>query len=239
MKASRIVRGNIAAAISLSMFSILLSSCASFTFSKDEPVGERIRAENRIMRQNLNLAMRENSILKEENIQIRSESSLLRSRVRLLESEIESLNKKHSEDINLLNEKYQNLSRQKDIADRESALKLQEMNTANKALEEKLSAEIKRLSEENRTREEQFNKERLAMETAFAGKELQYRQEQADLKKNLLDVTTELESIKSRLTESEAQLKNANKENAEKDKTINSLKVEKSVPSGQDIKTNP
>lgn len=196
----------------ISSILMLLLSCATLTPSPDESTEERIHAENRIMKQNLKLALRENSVLKEENIGIKEENSNLKSRVKLLESEIISLGKKHSEDIILLNEKYENLSRKNEILEKESTVKIRQLTEVNKALEEKLSSEIGRLTEENRKREEAFNKERLNMETDFAGKEMEYSKKIAGLKNDLLTANTELESLKPALAETEAKLKNTSAE---------------------------
>jgi len=199
-------------------------SCATITPSSDESPEEIIRAENRIMKQNLKLALRENSVLKDENISIKEENSNLKSRVKLLGSEIISLNKKHSEDITLLNEKYDNLSKKNEILEKESSDKIRQLSAVNKSLEEKLSSEISRLTDENRKREEAFNKERLNMETAFAGKELEYRKELAELKKEINAANRELESLKSILAQTESRLKTADTEIAAKNRQIENLK---------------
>jgi chromosome segregation ATPase len=194
------------------IFLLLLSSCASVNISSDGNVNEQLKAENRIMKNNLTLAVRENSVLKDENIQYKDNNNKLKTRVRLLESEIESLNKKHQQDIALLAEKYENLSRKNFILEQESSTKIQELTTVNKALEEKLSAEIALLNENMRKQDEKFNKERAAFETAFSSKELQYQKELAQLKKDLLNSSIEMESLKTKLAESGSILEAARTE---------------------------
>lgn len=189
--------------------SVLLFSCSTINISHDVNALEQIKAENRVMKQNMTLALRENSVLKEENIQYKSETGKLKARVKLLESEIQSLNKKHEQDIALLDERYENLNRQNQILSQESSTKIRELADINKDIEERMTKEITRLSENIRNQEEKFNNERAAAETAFSAKEQEYQKQLAQLKKEILSGVMEIESLKSKLTESEADLKSA------------------------------
>jgi len=191
------------------LFALFFLSCASVSLSSGTSIDEKIQAENRILKKNLTLALRENSVIKDENIGIKDENTHLKSRIKLLESEIESLNKKHAEETNLLNRKYDNLSRKNEILEKESSTKIQQLTQINKSLEEKLSSEITRLTDESRKQEERFNRERLDMETVFAGKEMEYRKEIAALKNGLLAAKTELESMRAALDVTDAKLKAA------------------------------
>jgi chromosome segregation ATPase len=227
------VSGNSVVNSMILIFLLFLSSCSSVNISPDGNVNEQLKAENRIMKNNLTLVVRENSVLKNENIQYKDNNNKLKARAKLLESEIVSLNKKHEQDIALLTEKYENLSKKNFILEQESSTKIQELTTVNKALEEKLSGEITLLNENMRKQDEKFNKERAAIETAFSSKELQYQKELAQLKKDILTSGMEMESLKSKLAESNANLESARTEllkregiNRELEKKIESLTTE-------------
>jgi len=188
---------------------VLLFSCSTINLSPDVNALEQAKAENRVMKQNITLVVRENSILKEENIQYKSETGKLKAKVKLLESEIQSLNKKHEQDIALLDEKYDNLNKQNQILIQESSTRIRELTDTNKEIEERMTKEITRLSGNIRDQEEKFNNERAGIETAFSAKEQEYQKELAQLKKDILSGVMEIESLKSKLTESEADLKSA------------------------------
>ncbi len=189
--------------------SVLLFSCSTINVSPDVNALEQIKAEKRVMKQNMTLAVRENSVLKEENIQYKSETGKLKAKVKLLESEILSLNKKHEQDIALLDEKFENLNKQNQILSQESSTKIRELSDINKEIEERMTKEITRLSENIRNQEEKFNNERAATETAFSTKEQEYQKQLAQFKKDILSGVMEIESFKTKLTESESDLKSA------------------------------
>ncbi len=190
----------------------LFSSCTSLDFYPDVNALEQVKAENRIMKQSITLAVRENSILKEENIQYKSETGKLKAKVKLLESEIESLNKKHEQDVALLNEKYDNLNKKNLMFIHESSIKIKELTEINKDIEERMTKEITRLNENIRNQEEKFNNDRAAIETAFSSKEQEYQKQLAQLKKDMLTSVMDMESLRSKLIESEANYKSAKAE---------------------------
>lgn len=203
---------------------LLPVSCRSVIISDDRNLNEQIKAENRIMKQNLTLVIRENRVLKDENIQYKDETGRLKTRVKLLDSEMGSLKKKYDQDIALLNEKYDNLNKKNMILEQESSSKIQELVAVNKAMEEKMGGEIKTLNENIRKQEEKFNKDRAAIETAFSTRELEYQKQLAQLKQEILTANIEMESLKSKLAESKAELETANNGLAKKDEMNLSLK---------------
>jgi len=202
---------------------MLLTSCTSVNITPDVNLNEQIKAENRIMKKNLTLAVRENSVLKDENIQYKGENSRLNARVKLLESEIESVKKKYDHDIALLNEKYESLNKKNIILGEESSSKIQELSALNKSIEEKMTGEITKLNEIIRKQEEKFNNDRASIETAFSSKELEYQKQLAQIKKDLLTSTMEMESLKSKLAESEANLADAKADIQRREKLSNDL----------------
>lgn len=189
---------------------LLPVSCRSVSMFDDKNVVDQIKAENRIMKQNLTLVIRENRVLKDENIQYKDETGRLKTRVKLLDSEMGSLKKKYDQDVALLNEKYDNLNKKNMILEQVSSSKIQELSAVNKAMEEKMGGEIKTLNENIRKQEENFNRERAAIETAFSSKELEYQKQLAQLKQEILSANVEMESLKSKLAESKASLESAN-----------------------------
>jgi predicted nucleic acid-binding Zn-ribbon protein len=204
-----LITGRVFPGFAVYICTLLLGACTSINISPDVNALEQAKAENRVMKQNITLAVRENSILKEENIQYKSETGKLKAKVKLLESEIQSLNKKHEQDIALFDEKYENLNKQNQILSQESSTKIRELADTNKEIEERMTKEITRLSGNIRDQEEKFNNERAGIETAFSAKEQEYQKQLAQLKKDILSGVMEIESLKSKLTESEAYLKSA------------------------------
>lgn len=208
---------------------LLPVSCRSVIISDDSNLNEQIKAENRIMKQNLTLVIRENRVLKDENIQYKDETGRLKTRVKLLDSEMGSLKKKYDQDIALLNEKYDNLNKKNMILEQESSSKIQELVAVNKTMEEKMGGEIKTLNENIRKQEEKFNRERAAIETAFSSKELEYQKQLSQLKQEILTANIEMESLKSKLAESKANLESANDWLAKKEEMNQNLKKQVEV----------
>ncbi len=204
---------------------LLLLSCTSVKITSEGGANEQIKAENRIMKKNLTLALRENSVLKDENILYKGDNSRLNTRIKLLESEMGSLQKKYEQDIALLNEKYENLNKKNIILEQESSFKLQELTSINKALEQKMTGEITQLNENIRKQEEAFNRERAGIETAFLKKELEYQKQLTLLKKEILTATVEMESLKTKLAESESNLSAVKSEIIRKDELNRELKL--------------
>lgn len=202
----------------------LILSCTSVNISPDGNVNEQLKGENRIMKKNLTLAVRENSVLKEENIQYKNDNSRLKTRVKLLESEMESLKKKYDQDVALLNEKYETLNKKNIILQQESSSKIEELTSINKVMEEKMTKDITKLNENIRSQEETFNKERAAVELAFSAKEQEYQKQQAQLNKDLLAANMEIESFKSKLSEYESNLSSARAELLKKDEINRELR---------------
>lgn len=216
---------------------VLICSCASLDSSPDKNVHEQVKAENRIMKQTVTLAVRENSILKEENIQYKSESGKLKAKVKLLESEIESLNKKHDQDIALLNEKYDNIHKKNIILEQESSSKIKELTEINKAIEDRMTKEVTKLNDNIRKQEEKFNNDRAAMETLFSSKEQEYQKQLVQLKKEILTANMEMESLKSKLAESEANYKTAKAELLKQEEVNRELKLKIDSLSAENEKT--
>ncbi len=216
---------------------IYFLSCTSIHLNPDSNVNEQLKAENRIMMKNLNLAMRENSVLKDENIQYRDDNSRLNSRIKFLESDIESLKKKYEQDIALQKEKNDNLNKKIAALQSESAAKIKELTDINKALDDRMTSEIGILNENIRKQEEKFISERAAAESLFLAKETEYQKQIAQMRNDAVALKTELESLRSQLAESESGLKTANEaatkrdealkqsenQNRSKDQTIKSL----------------
>lgn len=197
---------------------MLYISCTSVHVSPDLQLTEQIKAENRIMKQNLTSALRENSILKDENIQYRGDNNSQKARIKQLESDIESMKKKYELDISMLNEKQSSLEKKNRILEQESSLKIHDLTAVNKALELKMTAEITKLNESLRSQEEKFSRERAAIEITFSSKEQEYQKQAARNTEEKLSLRMDIESLKSRLAESEANLESLRKELAEKEK---------------------
>lgn len=81
------------------IFLLTLTSCAGMPGGPASPMSnsprDQIEAENRLMRNNLSLAMRENEVLKEENLRYKSEVTQLSDCVARLTADIETMESVH------------------------------------------------------------------------------------------------------------------------------------------------
>ena len=79
-----LIRGGAVRGLAVNICAIFFCSCTSFNLTPDVNALEQVKAENRVMKQTITLAVRENSVLKEENIQYKSQTGKLKAKVKLL-----------------------------------------------------------------------------------------------------------------------------------------------------------
>jgi chromosome segregation ATPase len=172
-----------------------VASCASIPGQSQNQVQDQLKAENRLMKKNSELALRENEVLKTENAQYKLELDQLNETVQQLSEDLATLKVKYDEDMARANDAYENLCDHFTALEQESDGKIQELTESNTALEKRFSDEVSRL---NGILEDQ--------KTAV--------QSERDLMKS---------GFESKLKELEEQVSLSKRESAEKDKAIESL----------------
>jgi len=138
----------------------LLMACASMptmpvmATSQNKALDQdQVHAENRMMKKNLELALRENEVLKTENARYKSQVKELNNAVSKLNEDIASLTLKYDEDtarlndeLTRLNESYEILVNDFTRADQESCQKISELTAQNTGLQKELAEETDRLN---------------------------------------------------------------------------------------------
>ena len=138
----------------------LAAACASMPSMPMMPLGQnqaiakdQVHAENRVMKKNLELALRENEVLKTENAQYKSHVKELDDTISTLNADIKSLNAKYDEDTTRMGEEIVRLNESYDIlvtnftqAEQESSRKISELTQQTTGLEKQLADETARLN---------------------------------------------------------------------------------------------
>ncbi len=184
-------------------------SCATMDTGKQKEYGERLRAENSLMKKRLVLLERENGVLKQENLQYKKDLQQLGARFEKLEADLASLNEKYRTDIALRDAQNRNLAQKNAILEKESSEKIKELTAVNKEMETRLSAEIRSLNEQMARQKEAFNKEREALKQESAKKEFELSTEIGALKKNLAGRETEVAALKTLQSEAAVKIQEA------------------------------
>jgi predicted nucleic acid-binding Zn-ribbon protein len=175
----------------------LLASCATIQGQRhgDEGLLEQLRAENRLMKRNSELALRENEVLKTENARYRSEANNMKKKLERLRNDIEALNMKYTEDVTRANDAFDHLSG-------EFAAFRQESDEKNRALTEAYAL-LEQISDERR--------DRIAvLETAAGEQAEQIRQRESDLRetaKELQRLRQENEELRTDMRQLSEKLK--------------------------------
>jgi len=203
---------------------MFLFSCASSEIFRNGDDGEQVKAENRIMKKNLTLALRENSVLKDENFQYKNDNISIRSKIRLAESEIHALKKKNELDLALFNQKYEKLEKEYSILEAEGTLRINKLAAANKTLEEKIAIDTAEFRKILKKQEEEFNIKRAAIEKDFIVKDTEYKKELERLDAAIINANINIESLKKKLSESDAEVKSAKTEILKKEEINRELK---------------
>ena len=120
------------------------------------------------MKNNLDLALRENKVFKEENLQYKAETNRLKKEIRRLNEEIDSLNRKYDADIAGITEKYNNISDQYAELEESTGNKIRELMDLNRNLDKKMKGEISDLNTRIADQKAAFEKSRQALEKDFS-----------------------------------------------------------------------
>ena len=149
---------------------LMMPACATLSVKRAAGPDEKLNAENRLMKNNLDLAMRENKVLKEENLQYKSDTTRFKKEIRSLHDDIDSLNRKYDTDMAGMTEQYNNVSDQYASLEESTGKKIQELTDRNRNLDKKMKGEISRLNAGMADQKATFEKSRLALEADFAAR---------------------------------------------------------------------
>lgn len=175
------------------------ASCASISGQHRDILREQLKAENRLIKKNSELALRENEVLKRENAQHRSEIEKLTETAQQLTDDLDSLNRKYQEDMARLDDAYKNLYDQFITLKLESDEKIQELTSSNELLEKRFAKEVSKLNGLLEEQKVAFHTERDLLKAGF----------------------------ESKIKKLEARLALSRQESDEKEKTIESLEKDR------------
>ncbi len=175
------------------------ASCASISGQHRDVLQEQLKAENRLIKKNSELALRENEVLKRENAQYRSEVEKLTEKAQQLADDLESLNGKYEEDMARLNDAYKDLYDHFTFLKQETDEKIQALTESNTLLEKRFADEVSRLNGLMEDQKVAFHTERDLLKDGF----------------------------ESKIKKLEARLELSRQESDEKEKTIESLEKDR------------
>ncbi len=215
--------------IPCSILLLIIMSCGSVDIlnsggDRNNPE-DKIRAENRILKQNFSLSERENDILRNENMQYTEENSRLKAQVRALESGKEALEKKYDKDMALWNNKYDEFSRRYIMLEKESSARIKELEELNRKNEERLNGEIASLNQTMQSREKKYNSDIEKLEIRISENEALYKKELSVLNRQLNEYRESLGLLKIGLDKAENEKKEQLEAVLKKEKEISKLNI--------------
>lgn len=208
--------------LSIWCFLLPVIACASFpSINGPNEFGlrncdEKFQAEYRLMKNNLNLAMRENEVVKGENGQ-------LKDNVSALQTDLASLHQKYDQDMASMTGKLESLQVRFQDLETQSNAKIQELTDLHLAVENKLAQETTRFEETLKTQQEKSNSERQAMESDFAAQKADYENRLALLSKDLNEKQTALTALKKDHTKAKSKIETMQKTIADNQKMMGTM----------------
>ncbi|MFZ2634079.1 MAG: hypothetical protein WA081_14430 [Desulfosalsimonadaceae bacterium] len=212
---------------------------------------DQVHAQNRIMKKNLDLALRENEVLKTENEQYKSHVKELDCTISTLNADMESLTTKYNEDTASLNEEiaelnnsYETLHNDFTLLEQESGQRISELTEQNHGLEKQLAAETTRLNSVIKDQKASFDsqltaaaKELASTKDGCASRELALQNQLSESKKAAVKKDADIQSLEAR--HQEALKKTAALEKTLQEQTEKIQKMEKAhqelITSRQDL----
>jgi chromosome segregation ATPase len=194
-------------------------ACASMPTMPTMPMGgnqeitkDQVHAENRVMKKNLELALRENEVLKTENAQYKSQVKAQSSEISALNDDIASLNTRYDEEttrlgeeITRLNESYEIVVNDFTLFEQESSQKINALTGQNAGLEKQLADETARLNGINKDQKASFDaqikaasKELASAKADFAARELALQNQLTKSKQTVMEKDTAIASLEAR-----------------------------------------
>lgn len=173
----------------------------------DEPkTDEQMRAEYHLMRNNLNLAVRENEVVKEENRICHAEIRQLKKEIRGLHAERRQLNQRYEQDMTRMQEQYRTLETQNRILDEQRTTRIQELTDANTRLSDKLATERGQFNQALKKQKADFREERETLKTVFSRQKKDYEGRLKLVEKELAEKEAENEALNTGLTQAENRI---------------------------------
>lgn len=191
----------------IALFLMVLCVACTAAVKTDDPFSNgRLLAENSVLKKRLPLVERENDVLSKENSQYRSKIRDLESRIKQLDLELTALNAKYADDMAVSAEAIRSLQQSIESKEKESAARIEQMQTLNAASEKKRVQEVQALNDQIAGQKESFNRERERLVLESAQRATQLSDELDDLKKTLKNKELELSSYKLAIGEISARL---------------------------------
>ncbi|MBU0993267.1 MAG: hypothetical protein KJ737_12300 [Proteobacteria bacterium] len=195
----------------------LITSCASIPRQAPDLIKDQFRAENRLMKKNLDLALRENEVLKTENLQYKSKVNQLNKTVSKFKADLESLNNKYNEDMIRMNEDYETICANLTALEEQSDAKIEELTRLNSGLEKKLSDDVARLNGQLDKQQLSFTAERKLLKAGYESKMLELenqlslsKQESDKKDAAIASMTADLKEAQARIVDMEKTVKEQN-----------------------------
>lgn len=160
---------------------------------------DQIEAENRLMRNNLSLAMRENEVLKEENLRYKSEVTQLSDCVSRLTAEIEAMEGRHRDRLAEIKTLFDQLRLQQSEMEMDYCWTVDELRSANASLSAETAAKLEEMRAALKSRDEASKDAIAAVKTDFNGKLEKYAREAANLGRLLAETQTTIKDLGERV----------------------------------------
>ena len=167
---------------------------------------EQLKAEYHLMKNNLNLAMRENEVVKGENRICKSEIRQLKKDAAGLRSDIVKLNRNYEQDMTRMHEQYGALEIQYKTLEEKSNAKIQELTDLNTNTLQRLSRETVQFNLALNRQKAEFRAEREALKADFSRKTKEYEGGLNDMAKRLAEKETENDSLNSALAQAAIEI---------------------------------
>jgi chromosome segregation ATPase len=164
------------------------------------------------MRNNLDLALRENEVLKKENNHHKAEAARLDREIRRLNGGIETLNLKYDADIAAMTKQYDDLLDQYTSLETSSKDKIQELTDRNLQLTRRMEEEIVRLNTAMANERASFEKTRQALELLHTEKEKEFATRLSSLEAALTEKEAAVESITAMYDEAQSKIETLQQE---------------------------
>ncbi len=188
-------------ALSFSLLS--LWSCSAVLSNGEQPVDNRLQAENSMMKKRLPLVERESEVLRKENEQNRAKIQDLEARNWNMTLELASQKEQYLHDMAAAEEEIGKLQEELQKKEKENSEKIDALTAAGKAVEAKRLQELKSLQEQIDQQKTAFQQE-LAQNKQASEQERQKIMEENSQRE--LELSTQLALLKKKLAPKEAEI---------------------------------
>jgi chromosome segregation ATPase len=185
------------------VFLLTLTACAGMPGGPALHTGaaprDQIEAENRLMRNNLSLAVRENEVLKEENLRYKSEVTQLSDCVARLTADIEAKDSLHQDRMAEIMILFDQLRLQQSEMEMDYCLTVDELRSSNAAIGKETSAKLEELTAALKRRDEASRDAVAAVKAEFDEKLEKYAREVSAIERLLTETQAALKDLGERM----------------------------------------